>query len=110
MIEQTISEIESKISGADAVSPERRQELLQLLATLKAEVAALSTTNQEQADSIAGFAQLSTHEALRQKQDPQLREISLRGLRSSVENLEQTHPRLTHSVNRISTMLSDWGI
>jgi Mg2+ and Co2+ transporter CorA len=110
MIEQTISEIESKISGAEAVSPERRRELLQLLATLKTEVAVLSKSNQEQADSIAGFAQLSTHEALRQTQDPQLREISLRGFRSSVENLEQTHPRLTHSVNRISKMLSDWGI
>jgi hypothetical protein len=34
----------------------------------------------------------------------------LRGLRSSVENLEQSHPRLTYSVNRLSKMLSDWGI
>lgn len=110
MIEKTISEIEAKISSAETVGPERRQELLQLLATLKTEVAKLSQTNQEQADSIAGFAQVSTHEAIRTEQNPQLREISLQGLRSSVENLEQSHPRLTQIVNRISQMLSDWGI
>ena len=38
MIEKTISEIEAKIGGAETVSPERRRELLQLLATLKAEI------------------------------------------------------------------------
>ena len=110
MIEKTINEIEAKINGAEAVSPERRQELLQLLATLKTEVAKLSQTNREQADSITGFTQLSTHEAMRAEQNPQLREISLQGLRSSVENLEQSHPQLTQIVNRISKMLSDWGI
>ncbi len=110
MIEKTISEIETKISSAESVSPEHRQELLQLLATLKTEVAKLSTTNSEQADSIAGFAQLSTHEAMRTEQNPQLRELSLQGLRSSVEDLEQSHPRLTQIVNRISKTLSDLGI
>jgi hypothetical protein len=110
MIEKTISEIEAKISGAESVSPERRQELLQLLATLKTEVAKLSKTDSEQADSIAGFTQLSAHEAMRTGQNPQLRELSLQGLRSSVENLEQSHPRLTQIVNRISKTLSDLGI
>jgi phage I-like protein len=110
MIEKTISEIETKISGAESVSPERRRELLQLLATLKTEVAELSKTNEEQADSIAGFAQLSAHEATRAEQNPQLRELSLQGLRSSVEDLEQSHPRLTQIVNRISKTLSDLGI
>src|SRR5215469_7073603 len=99
MIEKTISEIEAKINSTDAASPERRQELLQLLATLKTEVAKLSKTNSEQADSIAGFAQISTHEAMRTEQNPQLREISLLGLRSSVEDLEQSHPQLTAIVN-----------
>ncbi len=110
MIENTISEIEAKISAAESASPERRAELLQLLATLKTEVAKLSQTDREQADSIAQFARLSAHEAMRQRQNPQLREISLHGLRSSVENLERTHPRLTQIVNRISKTLSDWGI
>ena len=38
MIEKTIGEIEAKIRGADAVSEERKRELLQLLGTLKSEV------------------------------------------------------------------------
>jgi len=110
MIEKTISEIETKISVAESVSPERRRELLQLLATLKTEVAELSKTHEEQADSIAGFTQLSTHEAMRSEQNPRLRELSLKGLRSSVDDLEQSHPHLTQIVNRISQTLSDWGI
>jgi Mg2+ and Co2+ transporter CorA len=110
MIEDTISEIEGKINAAEAVSPARRQELLQLLATLKTEVARLSKTHEEQADSIASFTRISTHEAMRAEQNPQLREISLLGLRSSVEDLEQSHPRLTQAVNGISKMLSDWGV
>ena len=110
MIEKTISEIEAKIGGAETVSPERRRELLQLLATLKAEVAKLSKTDEEKADSIAGFARLSAHEATRTEQNPQLRELSLQGLRSSVEDLEQSHPQLTQIVNRISKTLSDLGI
>ena len=110
MIKQTISEIESKISGAESVSPDQRRELLQLIATLKTEIARLSKTDGEKADSIAGFAQLSTHEVTRAEQNPRLRELSLEGLRSSVEDLEQSHPRLTQIVNRISKTLSDLGI
>ena len=110
MIEKTISEIEARISSAETVSPEHRRELLQLLDTLKTEVAKLSKTDQEKADSIAGFAQVSAHEATRAEQNPQLRELSLQGLRSSVEDLEQSHPRLTQIVNRISKTLSDLGI
>ena len=110
MIEKTISEIESKITNSETVSAERRQELLQLLATLKTEVAKLSRTNSEQADSIAGFAQLSAHEATRAEQNPQLREISLQGLSSSVGNLERSHPQLTAIVNRMVKALSDLGI
>jgi hypothetical protein len=110
MIEHTISEIETKIGAAESVSPDRRRELLALLATLKTEVAELSKTQAEQADSIAGFTQLSTHEAMRSEQNPRLRELSLKGLRSSVEDLEQSHPHLTQIVNRLSQTLSDWGI
>jgi hypothetical protein len=110
MIKKTISEIEAKISGAESVSPEHRRELLELLATLKTEIAKLSKTDEEKASSIAGFAQLSTHESIRTEKNPQLRELSLQGLRSSVEDLEQSHPRLTQIVNRISKTLSDLGI
>ena len=110
MIEKTISEIEAKIGGADSVSAERKQELLKLLGTLKTEVAKLSKTHGEQADSIAGFAQLSAHEATRTDQNPELRELSVQGLRSSVAGFELTHPQLSQIVNNISNTLSNLGI
>ena len=110
MIEKTISEIEAQIGGADSVSAERKAELLKLLGTLKTEVAELSKTHGEQADSIAGFARVSAHEATRTEQNAELRELSLKGLRSSAEGFEKSHPRLVQIVNRISQTLADLGI
>jgi Mg2+ and Co2+ transporter CorA len=110
MIKKTIGEIEAKIRGADAVSEERKRELLQLLGTLKSEVGALSKTHDEQARSIAGFAQLSAHEATRTKQNPQSLHHSLQGLRSSVDGFEKSNPRLVQIVNAISNTLSNLGI
>jgi len=110
MIEDTISKIEDRIRGADAVKEERRDELLQLLRTLKSEVAKLSETHEEQAQSIAGFTELSTHEATRTEQNPELLKLSLAGMGSSVRGFEESHPRLVQIVNAISSTLSNLGI
>jgi hypothetical protein len=45
MIEDTIGKIEARIEGAEAIKEERRRELLNLLGTLKSEVAELSKTH-----------------------------------------------------------------
>ena len=110
MIEDTIGKLEAKIQSAESIKEERRTELAQLLSTLKTEVAALSKTHEEQAQSIAGFAELSTHEATRAEQNPRLLKLSLEGLSSSVDELEKTHPRLVQIVNAISHTLSNLGI
>lgn len=110
MIEDTIGKIETRIQGAETIREERRRELLQLLATLKAEVGALSRTHVEQAESIAGFTELSAHEATRARQDPELLKLSLAGLGSSVAGIEESHPRLVEIVNALSSTLSNLGI
>jgi len=110
MIEETIGKIEARIEGAEAIKEERRRELLQLLGTLKAEVAALSQTHGEQAQSIARFTEVSTHEATRAEQNPELLKLSLEGLGSSVRGFEESHPRLVQIVNAISSTLSNLGI
>ncbi len=110
MIEDTIGKIEARIQGADSVKEDRRQELLQLLGTLKSEVAQLSKTHGEQAQSIAGFTEVSTHEATRADQNPELLKLSLDGLGSSVQGFEESHPRLVQIVNSISRTLSNLGI
>jgi Mg2+ and Co2+ transporter CorA len=110
MIEKTIGEIESQINRTTNVSPEQKRELLQSLATLKSEISKLAQTHKAQADSITGFAHLSTHEATRPDQKPELRELSVRGLRTSVDGFEQSHPQLVRIVNSISNTLSNLGI
>ena len=110
MIDDTLSKIESRIHTADSVGQDRKRELLQLLATLKTEVAELSKTQTERAESIAGFTQVSAHEATRAKQDPNLVRLSVEGLRSSVSGFEDSHPNLVRIVNSISNTLSNLGI
>jgi hypothetical protein len=110
MIDDTIAKIEQQLNAAQAIKPERREELLKLLETLKAEVSTLSRTHEEEAASIARFAEVSTHEAIRSSQDQQLLDLSLEGLRSSARSFENTHPKLTQVINSISHTLSSLGI
>jgi|ERR1041385_208272 hypothetical protein len=110
MIEKTLGAIEARIENADSIQEDRRSELLDLLGKLKAEVASLSQTDEEQARSIAGFAELSAHEATRAEKNPQLLEHAVEGLSSSVKGFEESHPRLVQIVNAVSTYLSNLGI
>jgi len=110
MIDDTIAKIEARLASADAIPTEKRAELLKLLEKLKSEVGKLSETHAEQAQSIAGFAEVSTHEATREQQNPQLLNLSLRGLASSVQEFEMSHPKLVQVVNAISNTLSNLGI
>lgn len=110
MIKDTLSNIEAKIQASDSIKDDRKRELLQLLGTLKSEIATLSRTDSERAQSIAGFTELSAHEATRAEQNPELLQLSLKGLTSSVGGFEKSHPQLVQLVNSISTMLSNLGI
>lgn len=110
MIDDTIKQTEARIQNADALAPERRRELLELLTKLKAETGELAKTHTEEAQSIVGFTQVSTYEAMRAEQNPQLLTLSTEGLRKSVAEFEQSHPKLAQVVNTISTTLSNSGI
>ena len=110
MIEETVRKIESRIQSSESIKPERREELLQLLSKLKAEVAELSKTHEEHAQSIAKFTDLSAHEATRTQPNPRSLDHSLQGLRSSVDGFEESHPKLVQIVNAISNALSNLGI
>jgi ABC-type transporter Mla subunit MlaD len=110
MIEDTIAKIEARLESTEALKDDKRAELQQLLAKLKAEVAALSKTHSDQAENIAGFTEISTREATRETQNPRLLKLSLDGLKSSVEGFESSHPKLVQIVNTISKTLSDLGI
>jgi hypothetical protein len=109
MVQDTLEKIEERVRQS-AVSPQQRSELLELLAALKAEVATLSRTHEEHAETIAAFTAVSAHEATRDQKNPELIDLSLRGLSQSVHGFEESHPRLVQLVNSISTTLSNLGI
>ena len=110
MLQNTISKIEERLRKAETLNEGNKSELLNLLSTLKVEVADLSKTHNEQAESITGFAELSAHEATRQEKNPELLKLSIEGLASSVRGFELSHPSLVSAVNAICSMLSNLGI
>ena len=110
MIGDTISKIEAKLRNAGLMNDESRRELLNLLNTLKAEITELSKTDAQQAERIAGFAETSTREAIREEKNPDELKQLLDNLSASVEGFETSHPKLVQVVNRICTTLSNLGI
>ena len=110
MIEDTLAKIEGRLRKADVLTKDQRTELLGLLSTLKAEMEELSKTHSEQAQSITGFTEISTHEATRRERDPHLLRLSVEGLSASVQGFEGSHPKLVEIVNAISLMLSNSGV
>ena len=110
MINETIAKIEERLKNAGSLSPEQRAELLRLLTTLKAEMGDLSTDEPDKAQSIAGFTAVSAHEATREQKNPELVDLSLKGLAQSVHGFEDSHPKLVQVVNSICNTLSNLGI
>jgi hypothetical protein len=110
MLHDTISDIEGRIRNSGAVDETHRTELLKLLGQLRGEVAALSKTHQEQAESITSFAEVSAQEATRETKNPETLRHSIGGLKSSVGEFEKTHPALVGIVNRLASMLTNMGI
>jgi hypothetical protein len=110
MIQDRLDKIEERLKQSKAVTDSEKTELLNLLASLKTEIAELSKTHHEQAESIAGFAELSTREATRKEKSPALFNLSIEGLSTSVHEFEISHPDLVEIINRFCTMLSNLGI
>jgi phage I-like protein len=110
MIKQTLEQVRQKIEKADSIKGENKKELIHLLTVLQSEVEQLSITDADHAESIAGLAQASAHEAIRKEKKPRLSELSLDALAASVHGFENSHPTLVQTVNAICLALSNLGI
>lgn len=110
MIRETIDKLEAEIAASEPIEADRRRELLELLSSLRDEINDLASADDEQARSVAAFAGASAHEATRREKNPELLDLSLKGLAGSVETLESSHPKLTQVVSRICNLLSNLGI
>lgn len=110
MIDETISRIENRIKNSTLMQEGNKGELLKLVADLKGEITELSKTHPAHAESIAGFTDISSHEAVRDDKHADLLKLSSDGLLASVREFEQSHPRLVSIANTISNTLSNMGI
>ena len=110
MVQNTIDKIEEMIRSNSSLTEKNKKELLDLLLSMKPEIAALSKTKNEHAESIAGFMERSTHEVLRQEKNPSLIKIAIDGLKASVKDFELSHPKLSENVYYIANTLSNMGI
>ena len=110
MIQEIITQIETRIEEAKSLNDEKRRELLILLSNLKTEVSEFSKTHPEHTQSITSFAAVTIHEAIREEKNPQLLKLSLRGLSTSVQGFESSHPKLVGIVNSLCLALSNIGI
>ena len=110
MIQDRLDKIEDKLKQSNTIKDNDKTELLNLVKTLRKEIADLSRTHHEQAESIAGFAELSAHEATRSEKNSELFNLSIEGLTSSVQGFEVSHPRLVELINTFCAMLARLGI
>lgn len=110
MLKDTIAKIETIIKKIRSIEHAKKAALIRLLSKLKSEISELPETHVEHAKSIAGFAEIATHEALRKNKSPRLQELSQDGLSSAVKGFENSHPKLVEIVNELSLLLSRLGI
>src|SRR5450432_4060733 len=110
MMEDRMRKIEARIQQAPGLPETEREKLLQLFATLQEEVDALARSHEEDARSIAHFLDASTHEASRTQRQPKLLEAARNGLTASVENLENSHPKLFETVSQAAVVLANMGL
>ena len=110
MIDETVTKIEARIDQLQSIGGEKKTELTDVLSTLKSEIVELAQTEQDQAESITRFTELSAHEATREAGSPRLKSLSIEGLSASVEGFEASHPRLVEIVNSICTTLANLGV
>lgn len=104
MIRDTLVQLESKLHAARQLDEPTRRELERLLGTLRNEIDALARTHAAEAGQITTkIARVESAEA------HELHE-ALQSLSVEVTGFEQSHPKLTQLVNRISTTLANLGI
>ncbi len=99
MIEETIRQIEERLENAQNLSPQTRAELSSLLAKLRAEAERLPPPEERAANP-----ELATGAEAESMQD------SADQLRRSVEEFEESHPRLVQLANHVANTLAGLGI
>jgi prefoldin subunit 5 len=110
MTDERIRKIKSAVESADHISPEKKAELLDVLAKLKPAIAKVAQTHEEDAQSISRLVEDSAHEVASKNERPESVKRVLQKLKQTVEKFEASHPELTAFVTEYSAVLSGLGI
>jgi prefoldin subunit 5 len=109
MTDDRIRKIKSAVESADHISPEKKAELLDVLAKLKPAIAEVAQTHEAEAEKITQFVETSAQEVARKKERPESVERVLDKLKQTVEKFEASHPQMTAFVTEYSAALSNLG-
>ena len=110
MTDERIQKITSAVEAADHISPEKKTELLAVLAKLKPAIAEVAQTSEEEAESISRFVEASAQEVASKNERSESLEKVLNKLKQTVEKFEASHPQLSVFVSEYSAVLSGMGI
>lgn len=109
MTDERFQKIKSSVESAEHISPEKKAELLDVLAKLKPAIAEVAQTHEAEAEKISQFVEASAHEVASKKEPPESVERVLHKLKQSVEKFEASHPQMTAFVTEYSAVLSGLG-
>ena len=110
MTEERIDKIKSAIEAADHIPPEKKAELLSVLAKLKPAIAKVAETHEDEAERISRYVEVSAQEAAGKNKHPEGVDAIVHKLKQSVQKFEASHPDLTAFVTEYSAVLSGLGI
>jgi methyl-accepting chemotaxis protein len=110
MATDKLARIETILKESSALPPDKRDELLGLLAQLREETASLGSADPAKAQEIAAQTHALAEQALTQGASPESTSRALSKLSQSVRGFEESHPRLVQVTNAICTALANMGI
>ena len=109
MTDERLQKIKSAVESAEHISPEKKAELLDVLAKLKPAIAEVAQTDEAEAERISEFVEASAHNVAVKQEPPESVERVLQKLKQTVEKFEASHPQLTTFVTEYSAVLSGLG-
>ena len=109
MAKDTIKRIEERLNAA-SLTDDDKQAISGLLNELREELDTVPAEQEDQARSVAGFTELGAHEATKSAPNAGALDSAVSGMRQSVHEFEQSHPKLVQVVNSIATALSNIGL
>jgi mevalonate kinase len=105
-----IEAIEKKIEATSQIDAKIKEDLLDLMHSLKTELNSLKDIHPETAHNIADQTGISAEKVLDSPAKEGDLQENIDSLQGTVEEFEASHPKLVQLVNRFCMMLSDIGI